>query len=308
MPVSSPSFLERLPVVRGHLVPQAPLKDTTWFHVGGPAEILYRPADEADLAQFLKELPADIPVTILGLASNVIVRDGGIPGVVIRLGPEFRTIKADGDIIYVGAAAVDQQVARTALARSLTGLEFMSGIPGSVGGGLRMNAGAYGREFKDVVIDARAVDRQGNIHTLTNAEMGFSYRHSAVPEDWVFVSARLQGTKGDADAIAAKMQDIQNARGSTQPIRSYTGGSTFANPENGKAWQLIDDAGCRGMRLGGAEVSTQHCNFLINTGGASATDLESLGESVRAKVARQSGINLRWEIRRYGLLPQEMEG
>jgi UDP-N-acetylmuramate dehydrogenase len=295
------SLLPRLPSVRGSLDADVPLRQTTWFKVGGTAEILFQPADEQDLCDFLANLPADVPVTFLGLASNVIVRDGGIEGVVIRLGPPaFRNIIVKDDVVTAGAAAIDVQVARTALTHGLTGLEFMSGIPGSVGGGLRMNAGAYGREFKDTVIDARLVDRQGKIRTLTNAELGFSYRHSDVPDDWIFVSARFQAAPGDKDAIAAKMQEIQKARGDTQPIRTYTGGSTFANPDGKKAWQLIDQAGCRGLREGGAEVSNQHCNFLINTGNATAADLETLGEKVRAKVKETSGIELRWEIRRYG--------
>jgi UDP-N-acetylmuramate dehydrogenase len=297
----SSSLLPRLPSVRGSLDAGVSLRQTTWFKVGGNAEILFQPADEQDLCAFLKSLPTDIPVTLLGLASNVIVRDGGISGVVIRLGPPaFRNITVKDNIVSAGAAAVDLQVARAALTHGLTGLEFMSGIPGSIGGGLRMNAGAYGREFKDAVIDARAVDRQGNIHILTNAEMGFSYRHSKVPEDWVFISARLQAIPGDKNAITAKMQEIQKARGETQPIRTFTGGSTFANPDGKKAWQLIDAAGCRGLKEGGAEVSTQHCNFLINTGNATAADLETLGEKVRTKVKETSGIELRWEIRHYG--------
>jgi UDP-N-acetylmuramate dehydrogenase len=296
--MSSPS---PLPPVRGTLAAHVPLKDSTWFRVGGTAEWLFRPADEADIADFLKELDPAVPVTVLGLASNVIVRDGGIAGVVIRLGPEFRSIKVEGDVITAGAAAVDVQVARAAWQNGLTGLEFLSGIPGSIGGALRMNAGAYGRETRDVLIDATAIDRQGKSHTLTLADMGFSYRHSSVPDDWVFTSARLRGAPGDSAAIKARMEEIQGARASSQPIRTHTGGSTFANPEGHKAWQLIDQAGCRGLKTGGAIVSTQHCNFLINTGDATAADLENLGETVRARVAKTSGVSLRWEIRRYGV-------
>jgi len=294
------SLISRMPPVRGTLEPGALLKNSTWFKVGGPAEVLFQPADEADLANFLKNLPSDVPITVLGLASNVIVRDGGIAGVVIRLGPTFRVIGIEDMIVTAGAATVDLQVARAALNQSLTGLEFMSGIPGSVGGGLRMNAGAYGSEFKDVVIDARVMDRKGNIRTLKAPEMGFTYRQSAVPDDFIFLSARFKAEPGDKDAIAAKMAEIQKTRGDTQPIRTYTGGSTFANPEGKKAWQLVDQAGCRGLKVGGAEVSTQHCNFLINTGSASAHDLETLGETVRRKVKEASGIELRWEIKRYG--------
>lgn len=294
-----------LPIVRGAIIKDAPLKDSTWFKVGGNADYLFKPADEADLSQFLKNLSPVVPVTILGLASNVIVRDGGIAGVVIRLGAEFKKISVDGDVITAGAAAVDLQVARAAEKASLTALEFMSGIPGSVGGGLFMNAGAYGSEFKDVVIDARLMDRHGNIKTLSNAELGFTYRHSNTPPNHIFLSARFQTKAGDASAISAKMAEIQNSRQMSQPIRSYTGGSTFANPPldisgGNKAWQLIDAAGCRGLRIGGAEVSNQHCNFLINTGDANAHDLELLGETVRERVLKQSGIELRWEIKRLG--------
>ena len=289
-----------LPEVRGALIHDAPLKESTWFKVGGNAEVLFKPADEADLAHFLKSVSPDVPVTILGLASNVIVRDGGIDGVVIRLGPEFKTITVDGTIITAGAAAVDLIVAKAAEKASLTGLEFLCGIPGSVGGGLYMNAGAYGREFKDCVIDARLMDLRGNIITLTNQELGFTYRHSNTPNGHVFLSARLQAMHGDAAAISTKMAEIQNSRQSSQPVRSYTGGSTFANPDAQKAWQLIDAAGCRGLTIGGAQVSNQHCNFLINTGNANAHDLELLGETVRERVASHSGIDLRWEIKRIG--------
>ncbi len=294
-----------LPEVRGAYIKDAPLKDSTWFKVGGNAEVLFKPADEEDLSQFLKHVSPEIPVTILGLASNVIVRDGGIDGVVIRMGAEFKKIAIDGDIITAGAAAVDLMVAKAAEKASLTGLEFMSGIPGSVGGGLFMNAGAYGSEFKDVVIDARLMDEKGNIKTLSNDELGFTYRHSNTPDRHIFLSARFQTKPGDATAIAAKMAEIQSSRQGSQPIRSYTGGSTFANPPldisgGKKAWQLIDAAGCRGLRIGGAEVSNQHCNFLINTGDANAHDLELLGETVRERVAGHSGIELRWEIKRLG--------
>ncbi len=289
-----------LPEVRGAITFDAPLKDSTWFKVGGNAQALFKPADEADLAHFLKHLSPNIPVTILGVASNVIVRDGGIDGVVIRLGPEFKTITVDGTIITAGAAAIDLMVAKAAEKASLTGLEFLCGIPGSIGGGLYMNAGAYGREFKDCVIDARLMDRKGNIITLSNQQLGFTYRHSNTPDGHIFLSARFQGQPGDAAAISAKMAEIQNSRQSSQPIRSYTGGSTFANPDGQKAWQLIDAAGCRGLTIGGAQVSNQHCNFLINTGNANAHDLELLGETVRQRVASHSGVELRWEIKRLG--------
>lgn len=296
---SSP-LLSRLPAVRGLLESDAPLRNSTWFRVGGTAEVLFQPADEEDLASFLKRLPAGVPLTVLGLGSNVIIRDGGVDGVVVRLGSGFRGVEVDGTIVTAGAATVDFQVARAALMHGLTGLEFLCGIPGSLGGGLRMNAGAYGREFKDVVIDVRTVDRHGNIRTLSCADMGFSYRHSGAPEDLIFLSARLKAAPGDTNAIAARMAEIQKSREESQPIRTHTGGSTFANPNGEKAWQLIDTAGCRGMKLGGAQVSAQHCNFLINTGNATAEELENLGEAVRARVAEKTGVDLRWEIRRLG--------
>lgn len=305
MPEETLHLIQILPKVRGTLAADAPLKDTVWFHVGGAAEVLFKPADAEDLSLFLKNLPPEIPVTILGLGSNVIVRDGGIKGVVIRLGQEFKNISVEGTTITAGAAATDVQVARVAANNNLTGLEFLSGIPGSIGGGLRMNAGAYGGEFKDVLVDCVVVTRSGALRTLTNAEMGFSYRHASVPDDFVFLSARFQARIGEKDKILARMQEISAARGASQPIRSYTGGSTFANPEGAKAWQLIDAAGCRGMKMGGAIVSTQHCNFLINTGDATAADLETLGESVRKRVAENSGVHLRWEIKRYGISLQK---
>lgn len=289
-----------LPAVRGTLHEAVPLASTTWFKVGGVAEFLFNPADEADLAQFLAALPGDIPVTMLGLASNVIVRDGGIKGVVVRLGAPFRQIDVEDNVITAGAGAVDALVARTALNHGLTGMEFYSGIPGSIGGALRMNAGAYGGETSAVLLEATALDRAGNRHVLNNAAMGFAYRHCGVPEDWIFIAAKFQARPGDPAAIAAKMQEIQTSRSTSQPIRSYTGGSTFANPPGHKAWQLIDAAGCRGLQQGGAQVSPQHCNFLINTGNATAADLETLGETVQARVEALSGVRLRWEIRRLG--------
>ena len=294
-------MIRSLPPVRGKLIPNAPLADSTWFRVGGPAEVMFRPADEDDLADFLKALPADIPVTTIGVASNMIIRDGGVPGVVIRLGPQFARVSAEGTIVTAGAAAVDLNAARAAQSAGLAGLEFLCGIPGTIGGGLRMNGGAYGREFKDVVIDAEAVTRNGTRLTLSNADFGFSYRHTDVADDVIFLSARLQGTAGDAAAIQQKMQEIQQSRAASQPIREKTGGSTFANPPNGKSWQLIDAAGCRGLKIGGAQVSEMHCNFLINTGNATAADIENLGEEVRRRVKEHSGIDLRWEIKRIGV-------
>ncbi|HEX6959549.1 MAG TPA: UDP-N-acetylmuramate dehydrogenase [Ferrovibrio sp.] len=293
-------LLARLPAVRGRLTAQAALADITWFRVGGPAEAMFRPADRDDLIAFLKSKPADVPVTVLGVGSNTLVRDGGVPGVVIRLGREFVGIEADGEEVEAGAGALDVNVATVAQQAGIAGLEFLRGIPGTVGGGLRMNAGAYGREFKDVLVWAEALDPSGNLHRLSLADMKFGYRHCGVPENWIFLAARLRGEKGDPALIKQRMAEIQAAREGSQPIRSRTGGSTFANPEGHKAWQLIDAAGCRGLVVGDAQVSEQHCNFLINRGSATATDLETLGETVRERVKAQSGIALRWEIKRIG--------
>lgn len=295
-----PRLIDRLPAVRGRLTENAPLSQVTWFRVGGPADVLYKPADRNDLAAFLAGCPEDVPITIIGVASNLLIRDGGVRGVVIRLGRDFAGIEAVGDTIVAGAAALDVNVARVAQEAGLSGIEFLVGIPGTIGGALRMNAGAYGREVKDFLREATALDRQGNRHTLPLAELGLRYRHSGVPADWIFTGAVFEAAPGDRDAIAARMKEITDARGSTQPIRSRTGGSTFANPDGHKAWQLIDAAGCRGLRVGGAQVSEQHCNFLINTGDATAADIEGLGEEVRRRVRDASGIELRWEIRRIG--------
>ena len=298
-------LLTRLPPVRGKLIPHAPLAESTWFRVGGPAEVLYKPADEEDLSWFLAHCPQDVPITVLGLASNTLVRDGGIPGVVIRFSPDFAKIRMTEGELTVGAAAVDLNVARAAQAIGLSGLEFLSGIPGTVGGGLRMNAGAYGSEFKDVVVSVTAVDRAGNKHVLNNAAMKFGYRHCGVPEDWIFLSAVFTGEEGDSTLIEKRIQEIQKSRAASQPIREKTGGSTFANPDNDpqgrKAWQLIEAAGCRGLKIGRAMVSDKHCNFLINTGRASAAEIEHLGEVVRQRVKAKTGIELQWEIKRVGV-------
>lgn len=304
------SLLQRLPAVRGKLEANASLAAQTWFRVGGAAEVLFKPADEADLAAFLAETPSGIPLTVIAIASNLLIRDGGIAGVVIKLGPQFGTIRCTGTQVTAGAAALDMTVAKAAAQAGIGGLEFMSGIPGSVGGGLRMNAGAYGGEFKDVLVSCRALDRQGQPHTLTAAECGFTYRHSGVPADWIFLEAQLTGRPDDPAAIQARMAEIQSKRGSTQPIREKTGGSTFANPspeqvahlpeDRRKAWQLIDGAGCRGLGVGGAQMSEQHCNFMINTGTATAAELENLGEEVRKRVQDKFGVTLRWEIVRLG--------
>jgi UDP-N-acetylmuramate dehydrogenase len=259
------------------------------------------PEDEADLAYFLSVLPAEIPVTVIGLGSNLIVRDGGIPGVVIRLGRGFNDVTVDGLKITAGPAVPDVKVARAAQEAGIAGLSFMRGIPGAVGGALRMNGGAYGGETKDVLVEARAVDRQGRIHVLRNADMHYTYRHCGAPEDYVFTSATFQGRPGDPAVIAAAMDKITESREATQPIKSRTGGSTFKNPPGHKAWQLIDAAGCRGLMVGGAQVSELHCNFLINLGTATAADIENLGETVRKRVKEKSGVELDWEIKRLGV-------
>lgn len=293
-------LIERLPEVRGRYTADAPLNGVTWFRVGGTAEVMFRPADREDLLSFLRDKPVDVPVTVFGVGSNLLVRDGGIPGVVLRLGRGFADIQADGHDILCGAAALDLNVATAAKLEEIGGLEFLCGIPGTIGGALRMNAGAYGRETKDVLVWAEAVDPQGVAHRLQPEDMGFAYRKSSVPADWIFLGARLQGHAGDPATIAKKMSEIQTSRSESQPIRTRTGGSTFKNPPGEKAWQLIDRAGCRGLKHGGAMVSELHCNFLINTGAATADDIERLGEEVRARVLADSGITLEWEIRRIG--------
>jgi UDP-N-acetylmuramate dehydrogenase len=278
----------------------APLAAKSWFGVGGAAEYLFKPADLADLQAFMAECPADIPVTTIGATSNLLIRDGGIKGVVIRLGGAFSGLEVHGETLHVGAAALDASVAQFAQANALAGLEFLYTIPGSIGGALRMNAGCYGREIKDVLVTAHAVDRQGQLHTLTLAEMGFSYRHSSVPDDFIFVSATLKGTSDDPDKIAARMKEQQQQRDATQPVRVKTGGSTFANPPGHKAWELVDKVGLRGMEMNGAMFSAKHTNFLINTGSANAAALENLGEEARRRVKEQFGVDLRWEIKRVG--------
>ncbi|MGE5271684.1 MAG: UDP-N-acetylmuramate dehydrogenase [Thiohalocapsa sp.] len=297
-------LIDRLPKVRGRLTADAPIGPLTWFHVGGPAEMLFRPADRGDLADFLAALPADVAVTVIGVGSNLLVRDGGIAGVVIRLGRGFVEITPEGDpvgaTVRVGAGALDLNVALTAAEAGIGGLEFLSGIPGTIGGGFRTNAGAYGTEIKDVLVLAEAVDRDGAVHRATAAELGLSYRHSTAPPDWMFTGAVFRGSPGDKEAIAARLGEIRAAREASQPIRARTGGSTFANPPGHKAWELIDAAGCRGLVRGGAMVSEKHTNFLINTGSATAADIEALGEEVRARVEARFGIVLDWEIRRIG--------
>lgn len=290
-----------LPDLRGRLTPAAPLSDITWFRVGGPADYLFRPADEADLAYFMKSIPADMPVTVIGLGSNLLVRDGGVDGVVVRLGREFGQITVeDGHRVRVGTAVPDVKVARAAADAGIGGLSFYRGIPGGIGGALRMNGGAHGTETCDVLVGARAVDRQGNIHELSLDDMGYSYRHSGVPDDYIFTQAVFQGAPGESEKIRAEMDEVAQYRETHQPTKARTGGSTFKNPPGESAWQLIDAAGCRGFRVGDAMVSEKHCNFLINTDAATAEDIERLGETVRARVFENSGVKLEWEIKRIG--------
>ncbi len=296
----NPHLIDRLPKVRGRITADAPLAPITWFRAGGTAEVLFRPADIDDLATFLAQKPADVPVIVIGVASNLLVRDGGIKGVVVRLGRGFVDVTAQGRIVTAGAGALDLNIALAARQAGIAGLEFLSGVPGTVGGGLRMNAGAYGAEFKDVLQSAVVLDANGRKHDLSVPSLKLSYRHCGLPEDWIFVGATFVGEIGDQLAISRRMAEIQAAREASQPVRARTGGSTFANPPGRKAWELIDEAGCRGLTRGAAMVSEKHANFLINTGEATAADIEGLGEEVRAKVLAKSGITLEWEIRRVG--------
>lgn len=296
----SESLIDRLPTVRGSYEKDVSLAGMTWFRVGGPADVLFKPTDHDDLAEFLAARPVGVPLTILGVGSNILVRDGGIRGVVIRLGREFARIEIEETTVHAGAGAPDVAVALAARDAGVAGLEFLRGVPGTIGGALRMNAGAYGREITDVLIDAVAINFDGRTERFSAQNLGFGYRKCSLGKDWIFTSARLQGTRDTQGAIAARMKDISGERVESQPVTSRTGGSTFKNPSGKKAWELIDRAGCRGMSVGGAQVSRQHCNFLINTGDATAADLESLGELVRARVEQESGIALEWEIVRVG--------
>ena len=301
-PDITPELKALMPKLRGRLLANENLAPLTWFRVGGPAQVLFTPQDADDLAYFLRRLPDHLPVHVVGVGSNLIVRDGGIPGVVIRLSARaFGEVRAEGDIVSAGAAALDRRVAEAAASAGIGGLEFFFGIPGTIGGGLRMNAGANGAETRDVLIEASGIDRQGNRHALSNADMKFAYRSSGVDPSIVFTSARFRGMITAAEAIRARMEEVQNHRETAQPIREKTGGSTFKNPPGESAWKLIDAAGCRGLRLGAAQVSEMHCNFLINTGDATGHDIEALGETVRARVKETSGIELHWEIKRIGI-------
>lgn len=291
----------KMPDLRGRLRSNAPLAEYTWFRVGGPTQILFNPADEHDLSYFLQNCPSDIPITFIGLGSNIIIRDGGVPGVVIRLGKGFHHIIHENEThLRVGAGVPDVKVARAAAEYALDGFAFLRGIPGAIGGALRMNAGAHGAETKDIFVSATAIDRAGQIHVLNKEQMGFAYRYSAIPNDWIFTECVLQGTPGDQDSIYQQMQEVADYREQNQPIKSRTGGSTFKNPPGISAWKLIDAAGCRGLKIGQAQVSEMHCNFLLNLGGATAHDLEALGETVREKVRAQCGVELQWEIKRLG--------
>ena len=293
---------DRLAGIRGRLTPDAAMEAVTWFRVGGPADLMFQPADEADLAAFLKALPEDVPVTMVGIGSNLLVRDGGIPGVVIRLSAKgFGQAELVGENrIRAGAAIPDKRLAAVALEAGIGGFHFYHGIPGGIGGALRMNAGANGVETRERVVEVRALDRQGEVHVLSNDEMGYAYRHSSAPADLIFVEALFAGYAEAPEAIKAAMDEVQHHRETVQPIREKTGGSTFKNPEGTSAWKEIDAAGCRGLMIGGAQMSPMHCNFMINTGTATGYDLELLGETVRARVLEHSGIRLEWEIRRIG--------
>jgi UDP-N-acetylmuramate dehydrogenase len=288
------------PAVRGKLIPEASIADLIWFRTGGPAEMLFEPADTEDLSDFLTRLPRTTPVYPIGLGSNLIVRDGGVDGVIVRLGKTFSSVQIDGDVLTCGGGTPGILVASMARDASLAGLEFLRGIPGTVGGAVKMNAGAYGRDVTQCLIDATIVARDGTCTTLAADALGFTYRHSNLPADTIVVSARFRGTPGDKTVIAAEMDRIAAEREASQPLRSRTGGSTFKNPDGHKAWKLVDDAGCRGLRMGGAQVSEKHTNFLINTGDASSADIEMLGEDVRRRVREQTGITLEWEIARIG--------
>lgn len=289
-----------LPTIQGQYRPDFSLAEVTWFRVGGKAEILFKPKNSEDLQQFIKNKPAGVPHVAIGVGSNLLVRDGGVPGVVIRLGREFAQIEASGNTVIAGAGALDVNVAEVAAQNGIGGLEFLVGVPGTIGGALAMNAGAYGSEVKDMLVWAEAIDDKGELRRLTPQDMQFRYRGNGISPDWIFVRAAFKGVSKAANDISARMKEIQAQREASQPVRTRTGGSTFANPPEQKAWQLIDEAGCRGLEMGGAKVSDMHCNFLINTGTATAADLENLGEEVRKRVKEKSGVELKWEIRRIG--------
>ncbi len=300
--MSPSTLIDTLPAVRGRLEAEAPLAPLSWLRVGGPAEVLFTPADEDDLARFLADLPEGVPLTILGLASNTLIRDGGVPGVVVRLGRGFGNISVEDECtIRAGAAVPDRNLAQAAAKAGIAGFAFYRGIPGCVGGALRMNAGAHGGETGDLLLEVAALDRRGRRYVLGPGDMKYAYRHCGAPEDLIFTEALLQGEPGNSADIAAEMAKVMEVREASQPVRERTGGSTFKNPPGHSAWKLIDAAGCRGLRVGGAYMSEKHCNFLINDGEASAGDIEELGELVRRRVKEASGIELNWEVRRIGI-------
>lgn len=294
------TLLNSLPIVRGKYRENYAIGPTTWFQVGGPCEVFYRPEDIEDLKEFLRQKSTQIPLTVVGMASNMLIRDGGIPGVTMRLGKGFNHIAFHGDYLDLGAAVLDSTVAALCMEEGIENLSFLCGIPGAIGGALRMNAGCYGTEIKDVLDAAFALDSKGVLHTLTPEDMGYSYRHCQIPRDWVFVGARFKVVRGRKESIQENIQNLMAKREESQPVRSRTGGSTFANPKEISAWEAIDKAGCRGLTIGGAQMSPLHCNFMINIGGATANDLETLGETVRHRVKESSNIDLRWEIERVG--------
>ncbi|MHC5233579.1 UDP-N-acetylmuramate dehydrogenase [Brucella sp. LJL56] len=293
----------KLSGLRGRLTPDAGMDKITWFRAGGPAQVLFQPADEEDLSAFLKAVPEEMPILVVGIGSNLLVRDGGVPGFVIRLSAKgFGEVERVSDTqLRAGTATPDKRVAAAALEAGLSGFHFYHGIPGGIGGALRMNAGANGVETRERVVEVRALDRKGEVHLLSNADMGYAYRHSSASPDLIFTSVLFEGNPGEPDAIRQAMDEVQHHRETVQPVREKTGGSTFKNPEGTSAWKEIDKAGCRGLRVGGAQMSEMHCNFMINTGTATGHDLETLGETVRAKVFENSGIRLHWEIKRLGL-------
>lgn len=297
-----------LPKVRGRYLFDVPLAPITWFRVGGPAQVTFKPADVEDLCFFLQNRPESLPFYVIGVGSNLLVRDGGIEGVVVRLGQGFTNIYVDQTTIDVGAAVLDRNIAALSCEEGISGFEFLCGIPGTIGGALRMNAGAYGSDISQILIHALVVDPKGKLHCLTPQELGLSYRHCDLPKDWIFIGARLNGYVGNAKEIEEKISSFLAERERTQPAKSRTGGSTFANPEGAKAWELIDKAGCRGLQKGGAMMSDLHCNFMINTGNATALELEALGEKVRQQVLATSGVELRWEIERIGVKGSSLVG
>lgn len=294
------ALMNSFPHVAGRMVANASMARLSWFRTGGNADILFEPADEEDLLRVLRKLPGDIPITVIGVGSNLLVRDGGIEGLVIRLGRGFSDMCTRGNVVSAGAGAMDVHVAKAAAEKGLAGLEFLVGVPGTIGGAVRMNAGAYGREIKDVLLHAHAVDRYGHVEELSPSDFNFSYRFADLKQDKIILKAALSATHGNAEEIRAKMNEISSTRAESQPLGTRTGGSTFKNPEGTNAWKLVDDAGCRGLQIGDAQVSEKHCNFLINHGGATAAQIEELGETVRQRVLENSGVELEWEIKRIG--------